>query len=270
MHRVCHLRVYGATRTGPLHACLSHEAGSRHICQGGVPDGIGWLLEKVARDALDRTGVITWDYLPTAGGMPGRQPLCLVCQVYGGPYREHGEGSERQHSALRGVLAFSFGRSDALQSGTTETKAFQFPNVELRKQAQSPKDRARDEKEYPVVIHGLATDSSVEDLVIKISPYSEFALALACLSADLISPGFFRWGRFSSRGYGLVRLVPQTYAKDPLSAWLMAGKPGFQEAGGRTGFELVREITAQDPIAIVVERIEGALGQQGATVSPST
>ena len=44
---------------------------------------------------------------------------------------------------------------------------------------------------------------------------ARLAVALVGLSADLITTGFFRFGRFTSRGYGWVRLE----APDRPSAW---------------------------------------------------
>ena len=67
-------------------------------------------------------------------------------------------------------------------------------------------------------------------LEVRFDPADDFALALVSLSADLIGSGLFRFGRFVSRGYGVVRLTFDGGERTDLHTLLRDKPPAAWEA----------------------------------------
>jgi hypothetical protein len=83
----------------------------------------------------------------------------------------------------------------------------------------------------------------------RINPADDFAVALILLASDLVSSGFFRFGRFTSRGYGVVRLKPADYFLGRLNDLLSADEVSLQAVGeGQTGMALARELLGYEPV----------------------
>jgi CRISPR/Cas system CSM-associated protein Csm3 (group 7 of RAMP superfamily) len=84
------------------------------------------------------------------------------------------------------------------------------------------------------------------------------AVALIGLSADLISTGFFRFGRFTSRGYGWVRLVEPQGRTVALAALLDGGTPAWQMS--TSGSALAQSLLGTEPMAVIREAVREWLG----------
>lgn len=81
----------------------------------------------------------------------------------------------------------------------------------------------------------------------------KLGIALICLSADMISTGFFRFGRFTSRGYGWVRLSdPDAVSHSLLDK--VSGKAGMSASGG-SGMALGQELLGESPWDIVRDQV---------------
>ena len=99
---------------------------------------------------------------------------------------------------------------------------------------------------------------SRSDVVLKaqIEPADDFALALLLLAGDLVSSGFFRFGRFTTRGYGVVRLRPSATFVGGLGALLAGGdltlKPVEETLSGRA---VALGLLGRDPLAVVKEKV---------------
>jgi hypothetical protein len=165
-----------------------------------------WLVERTARE-LGATTYVTCDYqsavadrwrkrfpVPKAGG------FCPICQVYGGAgclaavRHERDETLRRQLSRVR----FTFHDADDALHGDAKWGREQTFAWE-----------AASGKEGRLQIENFTPHERPQPrLEARLEPADDFALALVSLAADLISSGLFRFGRFVSRGYGVVHLTP--------------------------------------------------------------
>jgi len=177
-----------------------------------------WLAERTARQ-LGATTYATCDY---QGAVPKRwrkrfkvpetKEFCPVCRVYGGagclsavrPGKD--ETLRRQVSrvrftfrdaddALHGSAAWGRKQTFAWEKASGKTGRLEIENFEPPAQP-SPR------------------------LEVRVDRADDFALALVTLSADLIGSGLFRFGRFVSRGYGVVRITPDGGERTDLHALL--------------------------------------------------
>jgi len=78
-------------------------------------------------------------------------------------------------------------------------------------------------------------------------------VALVCLAADLISSGFFRFGRFTSRGYGVVRLIPYKYFYGSLPDLLATEDDPCKPSEVSSGYELAEKLLKHDPLKVIKE-----------------
>jgi len=115
----------------------------------------------------------------------------------------------------------------------------------------------------PLEIEALNVKEGVLFLELRLDPADNLAVALVCLAADLISSGFFRFGRFTSRGYGVVRLVPYKHFYGSLSNLLAADKVPYKPSGVGSGYELARKLLEQDPLEVVRQAVRKYVGSEG-------
>lgn len=219
-----------------------------------------YLLEKINRE-LEHTNEqnMSCDFL-IAPGHWDRDNICLVCQVYGGPFREWRDADQATDALkarhVKSGISFSFKDEDAIHTNTTTPSNYEFANVTIRKNDEDEETRNRAAREKELKIFGMNTEEIDKNLTIKILPSDEFKIALLCLTSDLISSGFFRFGRFTSRGYGIVRLIPQNYLISNIGNFLSTNSPSFTETNTISGYEMAATILQQDPIDVIVNKIE--------------
>lgn len=211
-----------------------------------------WLVERAVRD-LERQDFITCDYLAASGQELAaenlrRQIPCPVCRVYGGSGCRVGE-----RFRARACVTFTFGKSDGLW-GTVTKKLYTFAH-----------EQARNLKTLPLIVEALQLPGEPPTLGLTIIPADPFPIALTCLAADLISSGFFRFGRFTSRGYGVVRLRPARYSLGSLGG-LLRGE-GEQVTTATSGFELAQALLGQNPLRVVWEEVRRYVQAEGADLA---
>lgn len=235
----------------------THDAGADHALRssflatsvkGVFRTAAEWLVERVAAE-LGNEGFVTCGYglaVPESKrprlGVLQRSGLCPVCQVFGGTGCLSGRDvapAQRQVGRVR----FTFNRAnDATYGKTTNSPPYQFAWEQV------------DKKGKPLVIEQLrfAPDAVLEA---RVEEADDFALALLWLAGDLISSGFFRFGRFTSRGYGVVRLMPHTYLKVDLNT-LLAGQSPAPQALASSGWQEASQALARDPLTIVKAKVQ--------------
>jgi hypothetical protein len=189
-----------------------------------------WLVERTARE-LGATTYATCDYHSAVAEswwerfpVPQAESFCPICQVYGGAgclaaVRRGGDETLRRQSSR---VRFTFRDADDALHGRAEWSRKQTFAWE---EASGKKGRLR--------IENFTPDAPPRPrLEVRFDPADDFALALVSLSADLIGSGLFRFGRFVSRGYGVVRLAPDGGECADLHALLRDGSPDAWKAPG--------------------------------------
>lgn len=212
-----------------------------------------WLVERVAAD-LGAEHFVTCGYglaVPEGRrprlGVHQRSGLCPVCQVFGGAGCLSGRDvapAQRQVGRVR----FSFNAANDATYGTTASSPrykFAWEQVE---------DRGK-----PLLIEQLqvAPDTVLEA---RVENADDFALTLLWLAGDLISSGFFRFGRFTSRGYGVVRLPPHTFRQTTLNAMLAEEDQTIRKLSKQSGFEAANAISGGLPKNVVINRVKAWMG----------
>jgi hypothetical protein len=141
-------------------------------------------------------------------------------------------------------VRFSFDHADDAAHGTVQgSSPYRFAWEQIE-------DRGR-----ALVVEQLqfAPDTVLEA---RIEPADEFALALLWLAGDLVSSGFFRFGRFTTRGYGVVRLRPAAYTWESLDDLLSGDGPSLRSvAEGQSGRATAQEMLGQDPLDVVTATV---------------
>jgi hypothetical protein len=202
-----------------------------------------WLVEKVARDALHESQFVTCDYWGDDAPQDKKMG-CPVCQVYGGSgccvgnlYRE------------RAKATFAFDTDDALHP-QTRVRQYNFAHEQISGKLGKKLE-----------VESLQVGDSAF-LHVRLDPADDLAVALVCLAADLISSGFFRFGRFTSRGYGVVRLIPHEHFHGNLSDLLAADDVHYEPSGVDSGYELAGKLLGQDPLEVVRRAVEEYVGSE--------
>lgn len=217
-----------------------------------------WLIERVAQEENAKQ-YVTCDYglaipekqrplSPSAG-----TGLCPVCRVFGGAgcLSENGmTPAQRQQSRVRFIFVDGNDTDrekigdDVAYGKTVDSKQYYF---------------SWENKHYskPLVIQQLHLEHDTL-LEARVDPADDFALALLWLAGDLVSSGFFRFGRFTSRGYGVVRLRPQAYQKHNLDV-LLSGKDPVPNTNSveknRSGREIAEMMLGQNPYEIMTASV---------------
>lgn len=197
-----------------------------------------FLLEKIGREFPQKLP-ITCDYIKEQGDWPDSKKLCANCNIYGGPFRETNKGDEEKGKRLKSKINILLNNSDVLQAKNTLDKIFEFPNTVIRRQ------------EKPLIIKSLAHRELNGILKIVFDPFDRFSFSVVCLSADLISSGFFRVGRFTSRGYGIIRLIPRNFRKARIIDYLYQSSKHADLDTYQSGFQLANKVLEQDPVRLI-------------------
>jgi hypothetical protein len=184
--------------------------------KGVFRSAAAWLVERTAR-AQGARQYVTCDYglaVPDSWrkklGIRKREDLCPVCRVFGGSGCL-GESDVAPASRLKSPSSFGFNRADDGAHGSVKKSPpyrFAWEQVDNRGE------------KLTVEQLQFAPDACLEA---RLDPADEFGVALLLLAADLVSSGFFRLGRFTTRGYGVVRLQPKDYFYGSLMELLAAG-----------------------------------------------
>jgi CRISPR/Cas system CSM-associated protein Csm3 (group 7 of RAMP superfamily) len=204
---------------------------------------MAWLLEKIARDNgwAAQQHSCTSDYRSEKDqNLP-----CPLRAILGGPLPvEHpGQDTEKSEKGLIRFLAphGSYFSGRVRGNWQQEENRFRFARKLLQ-------DKQRDQALLHIETIKLDENSCV---VTEIAPgrYTHAALLALCLAADLISAGFFRVGRFTSRGFGIVRLKPVSVSTGTLIDLLEERGTERPRANANSGFELLtRTFKIADPL----------------------
>jgi CRISPR/Cas system CSM-associated protein Csm3 (group 7 of RAMP superfamily) len=228
-----------------------------------------WLVERTARQQGE-TQYITLDYneaLDKDGETyakhrlrPAVDRLCPVSYVFGASGfigRSESSGAQR----LRAPVTFLFDEhNDAYHSDAyfgPET-LFTWETLWEARAENAGRKRKR------LLIEQLSAPEGV-NLWIRVDPSDSYRLALLWLTADLISSGAFRFGRFTSRGYGIVRLRPVGFCLASLDQLLAQDELLLTSVAVSSGFDSARLVLNRDPQDIVNEFVANWLKMTKAT-----
>jgi CRISPR/Cas system CSM-associated protein Csm3 (group 7 of RAMP superfamily) len=211
-----------------------------------------WLIERTARE-LGEAQFVTCDF---AGALDEKwqrkqtqrvgQTLCPVCQVFGGAGCLSALGKEASAGVqrLKSPVSFGFGDgNDAFHTEAEFSPGYLFTWQQILNKGQELRIEQMRQAEKIV-------------LMARIDPASSYNLALLWLAADLISSGAFRFGRFSSRGYGIVRLKPNMIFQAPMAQLLNQKNLAPQSITFESGIQAARQILGQNPLEIVREFVQ--------------
>lgn len=229
-------------RTGEL--CPGFLASS---VKGVFRTAAAWLVERAAREQ-GAESYVTCDYglaVPESWrpqlGIRKKETLCPVCRVFGGSGCL-GESDVAPASRRKSPVNFGFNRADDAAHGSVQkSPPYRFAWEQVEDKGQK----------LHVEQLRFAPDTTLEA---RVEPADDFAVALLLLAADLVSSGFFRFGRFTTRGYGVVRLRPAEYFYGGLPELLEAKTPPVvtlaDSRNGKTAFEkIVKGMSAFEVIA---------------------
>lgn len=221
--------------------------------KGVFRSAAAWLVERTAREQ-GATSYITCDYnrdvpehwRPEVGNCQQTR-LCPVSRVFGGAGCED-ENDETPTLRLKSLVNFCFNKAnDAAYGSTRQSSPYRFAWERI----------ANEGKELWVEQLRFKPETILE---VRIEPANDFAIALLLLSADLVSSGFFRFGRFTSRGYGVVRLSLQDYFYGSLLSLLSQGTiPRVAVKSGLSGYQVNFKQNQQLPMEIVRDEISRTL-----------
>jgi CRISPR/Cas system CSM-associated protein Csm3 (group 7 of RAMP superfamily) len=226
--------------------------------KGVFRSAAAWLVERTAREQ-GATGYITCDYgLAVPGswrsqvGVHKTQNLCPVCRIFGGSGCL-GEDDVAPVTRLKSPVSFTFNRAnDAAYGVAKKSPPYRFAWEQIDNKG---KKLIIDRLEFePDTVLQARVEPTYPDLD------TDFAVALLLLSADLVSSGFFRFGRFTSRGYGVVRLQFQNYYYGSLMNLLAETDASPTPVKAQTsGYQVELAKGQAAPIQIVQNKIKGIL-----------
>lgn len=243
--------------------------------KGVFRSAAAWLVERegqIQHKGRDRDRVyITSDYVharPVKGGWQkaigklkredeyyfGLDPVARIFGDTGGIPQKSSNAMRRQ-----GLVRFSFDMADLTDSDAL------FGTVQPGGQQIFAWEAASDRQPTPLLTEKF-TPQSLARLKVRLQSGEQqnqdaeyrLGIALICLSADLISTGFFRFGRFTSRGYGWVRLVDPNAKQTDLKALLLSDPTSTNNEllTGAHGAELARKIVGEDPRLILKREVQ--------------
>ena len=242
--QVINLQTHDASPGHPLRSSFLATS-----VKGVFRSAAEWLVERTATE-LGAEHFVTCGYglaVPEGRrpklGIAQRSGLCPVCQVFGGTGCLSGRDvapAQRQVSRVR----FSFNQAnDATYGKTTNSPRYKFAWEQVEHRGK------------PLLIEQLQFEPDTV-LEARVDDADDFALALLWLAGDLISSGFFRFGRFTSRGYGVVRLKPHAFVRAALNALLSGPElPPAPVADTRSGHDTAQTILGQDALATVKSQV---------------
>ncbi len=217
--------------------------------KGVFRSAAAWLVERSAREQ-GASSYITCDYgqaVPESWrprlGIREKAGLCPVSKVFGGAGCLGGN-DERPTARLKSLVSFGFNQAnDATYGSIRKSPPYRFAWEQI------------DNKGKKLWVEQLQfkPDTILEA---RLEPATDFAVALLLLSADLVGSGFFRFGRFTSRGYGVVRLIPKAYFLGNLMTLLRDDKITFQSAKGmHSGMEVAQALLKKDIFQVIHNEI---------------
>jgi CRISPR/Cas system CSM-associated protein Csm3 (group 7 of RAMP superfamily) len=228
-----------------------HQLGPAFLAssvKGVLRTAAAWLVERAAAEQGAET-FVTCDYgrgVPDRQrprlGVRAREGLCPVCRVFGGAGCLGEEVAPVQRR--QGRVRFVFNRADNATHGEVQN------SPPYRWAWEQIEDRGQE-----LVIEQLqfAPDTVLEAWI---EPADDFALALLLLVGDLAGSGFFRFGRFTTRGYGVVRLRPAAYLVGGLDALLARDSLTLMPIEKRqSGRAVGRTLIERDPLELLKETI---------------
>ena len=241
--------------------------------KGVFRSAAAWLVERQGQrlqseDDAERH-YITADYVhavPTKGGWRKKFGklerkgayfgLDPVARIFG----DTGGTPEKSSNAMRrqGLVRFSFDSGDQL-----DTDAL-FGNPKNAGRQTFAWEEASNGKVKPLLSERLIPNQPAR-LNIRLTSGHQahdeadhrLGIALLCLSADLISTGFFRFGRFTSRGYGWVRLTnPAAEQSDLADLAALAGPIQAAQISADSGSALAQNLLGTDPWAVIEKEVK--------------
>jgi CRISPR/Cas system CSM-associated protein Csm3 (group 7 of RAMP superfamily) len=241
---VINLQTHDASADHTLRASLQATS-----VKGVFRSAAEWLVERVAAE-MGAKHFVTCGYglaVPESKqrqlGISQRSGLCPVCQVFGGTGCLSGREvvpAQRQVGHAR----FSFNAAnDATYGRTAKSPRYQFAWEQVEHTGK------------PLLIEQLQFEPDTV-LEARVEDADDFALALLWLVGDLISSGFFRFGRFTSRGYGVVRLQPRACLRADLNTLLSGAEPKAQALANTTsGHHAAQAFLHQEALAVVTAQV---------------
>ena len=168
---------------------------------GLIRTSAGWVLEYLNRAKNTNSKKrITCDYIYKDEEIPNR---CILCGIFGTCNKN---AQKKSDSFLPSSLEFWFLKNNGEPEkkrtnriyGKTEGKTYNFAWAELNNKKSPLAIRyldLKEEKNYSLQVK--IKDNSFKDPGLSIS--------LLCFALDMIGAGYFRAGRYGSRGYGWIR-----------------------------------------------------------------
>lgn len=220
--------------------------------KGVFRSAAAWFLERVAAQQWGLDQYITCDYgqsVPKkwARFRPASQStLCPACRVFGGAGCLAADEGGAPNLRLKSPVSFTFadGR-DAYYSEVTRSGPHRFAWEQAAKKGKD------------LLIEQLLQPAEGVELVARMEGATAAHQALLLLAGDLISSGFFRFGRFTSRGYGVVRLTPLAHLSMSLHDLLAEEGPNWTmlpEIG--TGLEAAGTVLTANPVDLIGRFLE--------------
>ena len=214
-----------------------------------------WLFEKIARDCgwVPEGGSFTSDY-HIDGDWP-IQRSCPVRAIYGG-----------QAAVSNSASAVSEGRENAGHEKKSEIGKVRFmlengsmANVRVKRDwNKSPESSLpfMSRQAGALNVESIETGTMALKTGISAGPNSGPAFLSVCLAADLIGAGFFRIGRLTTRGFGLVRMFPEKFVRTNLADLFLSKGGKMEETGFQSGYALAFKILENEPLAILTGWLE--------------
>ncbi|MDO9263643.1 MAG: RAMP superfamily CRISPR-associated protein, partial [Desulfosalsimonadaceae bacterium] len=234
--------------------------------KGVIRSAMGWLFEKIRLDMKFDDKPCTSDYWREGDWPSGRQ--CPLRLIFGGPMPGTGNENETVRSQ-RGLIRFS-SRSASNNSGSYIVRSLHrtdWQNEEGKNDRRYPFARSNNESDGyndGLNIEALKSDSFLLRTEIEPGPHSKPALVALCLAVDLLGAGFFRLGRFSTRGLGAVRMQPVTINIGNLIDFIDGNIKPIASPPNITGFQLMRnvlpiDLRTDDPLGMISQWINGII-----------
>lgn len=243
--------------------------------KGVLRSAAAWLVEREAQIQQGKTAkkrrYVTYDYgsaRPAQGGwrkavdvVEHTEQLDPVSRIFGGS----GNLQDESSNVLRrqSLVQLNF-----LQNGLTSDALFgeKVASGQHYFAWEVAADKTEQGKALELEQLWVAPGAQLAVKVQATHELADYRLALALLgvSADLIGTGFFRFGRFTSRGYGWVRLGAPQGRMMNLAALLDGGMPTWQAA--QSGVALAQQMLGNEPMGVIREAVREWLGS--AAVAP--